>query len=164
MLDRYRGGYNDTQASAVAHLMRYIGQSERMDYSSSSSGTGSYDIWQTIRRFGYDPDAMLLSKDSWWGDENYDDEEWGMLIQEELLSHRPVLMCAYTPTWSGHAFNIDGYDASDDTSGAGAALATPTMRSTPSGAVVRSSTSTSRFSSALSRRLPFPPSRPGRRD
>ena len=115
MLDRYRGGYNDTQASAVAHLMRYIGQSERMDYSSSSSGTGSYDIWQTIRRFGYDPDAMLLSKDSWWGDENYDDEEWGMLIQEELLSHRPVLMCAYTPTWSGHAFNIDGYDASDDT-------------------------------------------------
>ncbi len=115
MLDRYRGGYNDTQASAVAHLMRYIGQSERMDYSSSSSGTGSYDIWQTIRRFGYDPDAMLLSKDSWWGDENYDEEEWGMLIQEELLSHRPVLMCAYTPTWSGHAFNIDGYDASDDT-------------------------------------------------
>ena len=24
-------------------------------------------------------------------------------------------MCAYTPTWSGHAFIIDGYDASDDT-------------------------------------------------
>lgn len=115
MLDRYRGGYTEEQASAVAHLMRYIGQSERMDYSSSSSGTGSFDIWQTIRRFGYDYDAQLVSKESWWSGENYSDEEWGMIIQEELLNYRPVLMCAYTPTWSGHAFDIDGYDATDDT-------------------------------------------------
>lgn len=115
MLDMYWGGYSDEQASAVAHLMRYVGQSERMDYGVESSGTGSYNMLQTIYRFGYDQDVQLISKESWWGDDNYDDEEWGALIQEELNNRRPVLMCAYTITWSGHAFVIDGYDAEADT-------------------------------------------------
>ena len=115
MLDEYRGSYNDVQASAVAHLMRYLGQSERMDYSPESSGTGTYDILNTVRRFGYDNDVHVVSKESWWTGEDYSDEEWGAIIQDELFEHRPVLMCAYTPTWSGHAFDIDGYDATDDT-------------------------------------------------
>ena len=116
MLDQYHGNnFTSEQASAVAHLMRYVGQSERMDYGTSSSGTGSYDILRTVRRFGYDPDAQLVSKESWWGDEDYNDEDWGAIIQEELLNGRPILMCAYTHTWSGHAFNIDGYNADEDT-------------------------------------------------
>ena len=115
MLDEYRGGYNDVQASAVAHLMRYLGQSERMDYSPESSGTGTYEIVNTVRRFGYDNDVRVVSKESWWTGESYSDEEWGAIIQDELFEHRPILMCAYTPTWSGHAFDIDGYDATDDT-------------------------------------------------
>ena len=115
MRDHYFGGFTNEQADAVAWLMRYIGQSERMDYSPSSSGTGSYDILQTIRRFGYDHDVRLVSKESWWSGENYSDEEWGAIIQEELANARPIVMCAYTPTYSGHAFNIDGYDATDDT-------------------------------------------------
>ncbi|MBQ9556655.1 MAG: C10 family peptidase [Muribaculaceae bacterium] len=115
MLDRYYGGYSSQQATAVAHLMRYVGQSERMDYAPDGSGTGSYNVLQTVRRFGYDQDAQLVTKDNWWGGQNYTDEEWGALIQDELFNRRPVLMCAYTPTWSGHAFVIDGYDANDDT-------------------------------------------------
>ncbi len=115
MLDRYYGGYSSQQATAVAHLMRYVGQSERMDYAPDGSGTGSYNILNTVRRFGYDQDAQLVTKDNWWGGHNYSDEEWGALIQDELFNRRPVLMCAYTPTWSGHAFVIDGYDATDDT-------------------------------------------------
>ena len=115
MLDTYHGGYNDEQASAVAHLMRYVGQSERMDYGVESSGTGSYNILQTVMRFGYDQDVQLISKENWWGENNYTDEEWGTIIQEELSNHRPILMCAYTITWSGHAFVIDGYDAEADT-------------------------------------------------
>ena len=115
MLDRYQGNYSSTQASAVAHLMRYVGQSERMDYNPDGSGTGSYNILQTVKRFGYDQDVRLESKEGWWGELNYDDEQWGALILEELLNDRPILMCAYTATWSGHAFVIDGYDASDDT-------------------------------------------------
>ncbi len=115
MLDVYRGHFTDEQANAVAHLMRYVGQSERMGYGTSSSGTGSYEILQTVRRFGYDHDVQLVSKESWWGGDNYTDDEWGGLIQDELANERPILMCAYTPTWSGHAFVIDGYDADDDT-------------------------------------------------
>lgn len=115
MLDRYYGGYTNEQASAVAHLMRYLGQSETMDYNPDGSGTGSYSILQTVRRFGYDQDVQLVRKDNWWGGTNYDDEQWGTIIKEELINRRPILMCAYTPMWSGHAFVIDGYDASDDT-------------------------------------------------
>lgn len=115
MLDVYRGHYNNEQASAVAKLLRYVGQSETMDYTPSGSGTGSYSILQTIRRFGFNQDVQLLSKENWWGGQIYDDEQWGALIQEELNNMRPILMCAYSPTWSGHAFNIDGYDAVDDT-------------------------------------------------
>ena len=74
-----------------------------------------YEILQTVRRFGYDHDVQLVSKESWWGGDNYTDDEWGGLIQDELANERPILMCAYTPTWSGHAFVIDGYDADDDT-------------------------------------------------
>ena len=116
MLDRYyHGGYNDDQANAVAKLMRYVGQSEHMDYSPDGSGASSYRILSTIKRFGYDSDVELVSKEDWWSGVNYSDEEWGAIIQEELVNQRPIVMCAYTATWSGHAFNIDGYDASDDT-------------------------------------------------
>lgn len=118
MIDNYRGNYSSEQASAVAHLMRYIGQSERMDYCPEGSGTGSQDILRTIKLFGYEQSATVLSKSSWWGFDLYDDEEWGILIQEELYNERPVVMCAYSQDpegLSGHAFNIDGYDVTDDT-------------------------------------------------
>ena len=118
MLNSYRGNYTQQQASAVAHLMRYIGQSERMDYCPEGSGTGSQDILRTVKLFDYDQSATVLNKTSWWGFENYSDEEWGNLIQEELDNERPIVMCAYTQDpegISGHAFNIDGYDATDDT-------------------------------------------------
>lgn len=115
MLDIYRSNFTDEQATAVAHLMRYVGQSERMGYGTESSGTGSYNILQTVMRFGYDQDVQLVAKDGWWGEDGYSDEEWGEIIQEELSNERPILMCAYTITWSGHAFVIDGYDADADT-------------------------------------------------
>ena len=115
MLDVYRGGYSAEQGAAVAHLMRYVGQSERMGYTPESSGTGSFDILQTAIRFSQNPDVQLVSKDGWWGDQSYNNEEWSAIILEELLNERPILMCAYTITWSGHAFVIDGYNADDDT-------------------------------------------------
>ena len=37
MLDDYTGSYTEAQAAAVAHLMRYIGQAEEMDYTISGS-------------------------------------------------------------------------------------------------------------------------------
>ena len=115
MLDFYYGNYNSVQADAVAWLMRYLGQDERMDYTPSSSGSYGFNIVQTIKRFGYDQDVRILFKEWWNDEENYTDEEWGDIIQEELANSRPIVMCAYSATMSGHAFNIDGYDANDDT-------------------------------------------------
>ena len=114
MLDRYHGNFNDDQANAVACLMRYLGQAERMDYTPEASGSYGENIVSTIKLFGYDPDVRIIYKDRWNGI-NYTDDEWAAIIQEELSCARPIVMCAYTATWSGHAFNIDGYDADDDT-------------------------------------------------
>lgn len=118
MLDIYRGSYSEQQASAVSHLMRYIGQAEQMDYSPDGSSASTQDILRAIKLFGYDQGVTSLSKTSWWGGEIYDDAQWGNFIQEELDCERPIIMCAYAQDpggYSGHAFNIDGYDATNDT-------------------------------------------------
>lgn len=107
MLDRYRGNYSTDQANAVAHLMRYVGQAERMDYTPSASGVGANDIARAVKTLGFDNDASLVYKD------NYSDEKWAGMIQEELASGRPLEYCGFGGM-SGHAFNVDGYDADRD--------------------------------------------------
>lgn len=118
MLDYYGRNYSKEQGAAVAHLMRYIGQAEKMDYSPDGSGTGPQDILRAVKLFNYDQSASLKSKTNWWGETIYDDYQWGDLLLEELESERPIVMCAYMQDaggLSGHAFDIDGYDADDDT-------------------------------------------------
>lgn len=116
MLDNYTGEYNDVQAAAVAHLMRYIGQAEEMDYTISGSGAYGKDILRAVQLFEYDQDAQLLFKTDDLGYANYSDAQWGALIQTELTAGRPIVYCAYDNyTGSGHAFNVDGYDAANDT-------------------------------------------------
>ena len=116
MLDDYTHGYNNVQASAVAHLMRYIGQAEEMDYTISGSGAYGKDILRAVKLFEYDQNAQLLFKTDDLGYANYSDAQWAALIQTDLLEGRPIVYCAYDNyTGSGHAFNVDGYDASTDT-------------------------------------------------
>lgn len=107
MRDRYWGNYTSTEANAVAKLMRYVGQAEHMDYTPSSSGVTSWDIARAIRTLGFDNDATMVFKD------DYSDEEWAIMIQDELMSGRPLEYCGFGGT-SGHAFNVDGYDADRD--------------------------------------------------
>ena len=108
MLDVYsRGGYSTVQANAVAHLMRYVGQAEEMDYTPSSSGVHSNDIDRAVKMLGFDVDAKMVFK------ENYSDEKWANMIQEELIQGRPLEYCGFGGM-SGHAFNVDGYDAEKD--------------------------------------------------
>lgn len=107
MLDIYRGGYTTVQANAVAHLMRYVGQAEEMDYTPSSSGVYSEDIDRAVKMLGFDSDAKMVFK------ENYSDQQWANMIQEELILGRPLEYCGYGGM-SGHAFNVDGYDAEKD--------------------------------------------------
>ncbi len=57
MIDDYRSGYTDAQADAVAWLMRYIGQEERMDYTPQGSGAYSSDILRAVKFFGYNQET-----------------------------------------------------------------------------------------------------------
>ena len=107
MLDRYRGNYTNEQANAVAWLMRYVGQAEHMDYTPSASGVQAWNISQAVETFGFDSDATMVYK------ENYSDEQWAAMIQEELEQGRPLEYCGFGGM-SGHAFNVDGYDAETD--------------------------------------------------
>ena len=112
MLDDYTGAYTDVQATAVAHLMRYIGQVEEMDYTISGSGAYGKDVLRAVKFFEYDQNAQLLFKTDDLGLANYTDAQWSTLIQNELTAGRPIVYCAYDNyTGAGHAFNVDGYDA-----------------------------------------------------
>ena len=116
MLDDYTAGYNEVQAAAVAHLMRYIGQAEEMDYTISGSGAYGKDVLRAVKFFEYDQNASLVFKTDDLGYANYSDLQWGNLIQAELVAGRPIVYCAYdNTTGAGHAFNVDGYDATSDT-------------------------------------------------
>lgn len=113
MLDDYTGGYTPIQAAAVAHLMRYIGQVEEMDYTISGSGAYGKDVLRAVKYFEYDQNAQLLFKTDELGYANYSDAQWGNLIQAELEAGRPIVYLAYdNDTGAGHAFNVDGYDGS----------------------------------------------------
>ena len=120
MLDTYRVGYyNADNINAVATLMRYIGQAEQMDYVNDGSTAWEDDIVRACHMFGYvgayvSYKSELIS--STVDNVLIDDETWSQMIQNELLAGRPVVYCGYS--WSdaynmfyGHAFNVDGYDA-----------------------------------------------------
>ena len=118
MLDTYVDGeYNSDQAAAVAHLMRYVGQSEEMDYGpySIGSGTSAENIFAAALRFGYDENARMVSKEVWQGPMMYTDAAWCNMLKNELSAGRPVLYIGSEKeddgTYTGHAFIVDGYDA-----------------------------------------------------
>ena len=124
MLDKYTGGYTPAQADAVAWLMRYVGQEEHMDYTPSGSGAMGADILRAVKFFGYDEEMARLefkTRTDDYGNDTavyYTDDEWAALLQNELAEGRPVVYCGYDYSywgWSGHAFNVDGYTASDNT-------------------------------------------------
>ena len=125
MLDKYTGNYSTAQADAVAWLMRYVGQEEQMDYTPSGSGAMGEDILRAVKFFGYDEEMAHLeykTRTDDYGTDTatyYNDDEWAALLQNELYEGRPVVYCGYDYSswygWSGHAFNVDGYNPSDNT-------------------------------------------------
>ena len=124
MLDKDTGGYTTAQADAVAWLMRYVGQEEHMDYTPSGSGAMGADILRAVEFFGYDEEMARLEfktrTDDYANDTAvyYTDDEWAAMLQQEMYEGRPVVYCAYDYSywgWSGHAFNVDGYNPADAT-------------------------------------------------
>ena len=120
MLDVYSSGYTTAQADAVATLMRYVGQAEHMEYGSDGSGIDADSVMLIVdafKFFGYDEETVrMVKKTSAYsgGQTLYTDAEWAAIMQEELSEGRPIVFCAISGGWfgGGHAFNVDGYDAS----------------------------------------------------
>ena len=108
-----------TDIDAISWFMRYVGQAETMDYGLDKSGAEREEIMQALGIFGY-RDAHVIEKIDFQTDEvNYTDEQWGELIQSELIAGRPLIYCAFdmssdSTAIGGHAFNVDGYDADND--------------------------------------------------
>ena len=112
----------EVNKNSISYFLRYVGQAETMDYGVNMSGAEYPEIMQAIRTFGYDEGVHIEMK---WdyddGTVNYTEEEWGELIQSELIAGRPLVYCAFDTsgegenmTLLGHAFNVDGYDAEND--------------------------------------------------
>lgn len=98
--------YNETQATAVATLMRDCAVMLRSDFGpNGSAGTSAFsaDIPRMlVNHMGYDKQTRWVSRES------YLTAEWNQLIQNELNNDRPIIYCGYNPT-AGHAFILDGY-------------------------------------------------------
>ncbi len=89
----------------VAKLMKYCGQTVKMDYRDNGAGSFFYDLPEGLPNyFGY-PNTLHHEYR-----ESYDEEGWEQLLVNELQHHQPVLYSAYTNTDAGHAFICDGYD------------------------------------------------------
>ena len=123
MLTTYTIFSPDVNKLAVAQLMRYIGQAEHMDYTAEYGEAYENDIVAACHTFGY-VGAHVAYKSILYQngvDSIYiDDDTWEQMLQGELVAGRPVVYCAVSPNpgydnYVGHAFDVDGYNATDGT-------------------------------------------------
>lgn len=106
MLDRYRTGYSDEEAKAVAELMRDCGYASKMVYTAQGSGANLYDAAYGIsHNMQYDSLALRVRTRAY-----YTDSEWFDMIRKELEGSRPVLYAATDPQRLAHSFVLDGMD------------------------------------------------------
>ena len=122
MRDYYKNNnWSEAERDAIANLMRYVGQAEKMDYGTQMSGADEDQMMEAIRLFGYDSGVHYMLKNDYDSamTELVNDEEWIATMQAELVAGRPLMYCAGASmsdgsAFYGHAFNVDGYNADDD--------------------------------------------------
>ena len=105
MLDVYKSGnYNETQADAVAYLMKACGYSIEMMYGMYASGAQSFKIGKAlINNFNYDPSVVYADRN------NYTYDIWCDMVYNNLKNVGPVIYNG-TSIDGGHSFVCDGYD------------------------------------------------------
>lgn len=108
MINNYdKSNYTPNQANAVAKLMSDIGIAENMNYGPSSSAQHEDAVKALADHFRYDKSLRCCYRS------HYTRSEWYQMICNEIANKRPVLMCGTNYSdYVGHAFVIDGYDAS----------------------------------------------------
>lgn len=114
MKDSY-SSYNTAQGNAVATLMRYVGQAEKMMYGTESAGgsgiytTDTQNIVDMFTLFGYNSSTCRVIQKS-----SYSESNWASTIQAEMAAGRPIVFMAVSSSAGGHAFNVDGYDSASN--------------------------------------------------
>ena len=107
MIDDYESvDYSDTQAAAVATLMKYCGYSVKMDYG-PSSGAASNKVADALTTY-FNYESTTVSKNRNY----YTYANWIELLYHELKEGRVVLYHGAS-TGGGHAFVCDGYQGED---------------------------------------------------
>ena len=123
MRDTYKNdNWSEAERDAISNLMRYVGQAEYMDYGTDVSGADEDQMMLAVRTFGYDSGVHYMLKNDYDSamTELVNDEDWIATMQAELVAGRPLMYCAGAAMstgdqFYGHAFNVDGYDADNDT-------------------------------------------------
>ena len=111
MKNTYSSSSTGASATAVATLMRYVGQAEQMEYGGVNVGSGisvydTYKIANMFKNWGYKTTARVINKDTG----GYTEETWANAIIDEMAAGRPVVYCGVSSS-GGHAFNVDGYNS-----------------------------------------------------
>ena len=87
----------------IARLMRYCGQSVKMDYGLNDSGAFPTDEASAlVKVFGYSQTAHYAEN------ANYSEEDWEDLLYNELAEQRPIVYNGWG-TGGGHTFVVHGY-------------------------------------------------------
>lgn len=107
MLNNYQtGAYNDTEAAAVALLMKACGFSVNMNYGLDASGAQGSSIGAAMRKY-FDYDGDCHSEYRLF----YSMDEWTKKVYNNLRNIGPVIINGRDlDENAGHSFICDGYD------------------------------------------------------
>ena len=109
MKDSYSGTYTDTEANAVATLMKYCGYSVEMDYGKESGSSTDKVADALMFYFDYNENTVTTVQRCFYTYAN-----WTDLIYHELANGRPVVYGGMS-SGGGHEFVCDGYQYDSDT-------------------------------------------------
>lgn len=100
-------GYDETQRDAISILCGACAYAAHSDFGNTKTPASSSDaIYALVNYMNYS------SKIRWMKPEYFEPIQWHSYIQEELDSHRPLLISGKSES-GGHAFIIDGYQYVD---------------------------------------------------
>ena len=100
------GAYSEAEARAVADLSLWCGMMAGMNWGLEASGSQIRPLEAAARR-------VLGYKDVRYADSyRYTPADWERMMRTEIEAGRPVLYTGYTGLIQGHAFVLDGQDAS----------------------------------------------------